>query len=88
MERDDREHAAGGESVYHAAEHDLQSVELSVDRYPYRLKRTLRRMMAADLAYYGNNGLALVRDGFEQQRLLGYILEDRKRLMQVGDEER
>lgn len=52
------------------------------------LERAMRRMMAADLAYYGNNGLALVRNGFEQQRLLGYILEDRKRLMQVGDEER
>ena len=52
------------------------------------LEGAMRRMMAADLAYYGNNGLALVRDGFEQQRLLGYILEDRKRLMQVGDEER
>lgn len=52
------------------------------------LEAAMRKMMASDLGYYGNNGLELVRNGFEQKRLLGYILEDRKRLMGVGEEER
>ena len=51
------------------------------------LEAAMRRMAAADLGYYGNNGVDLVRNGFEQKKLLSYILEDRKRLMHVRDEE-
>ena len=50
------------------------------------LEAAMRRMAAADLGYYGNNGLELVRNGFDQKRFFAYVLEDRKRLMHVRDE--
>ena len=45
------------------------------------LVTAMRKMMVSDLSFYGNNGLALARNEFEQQQLFKYILEDRRKLM-------
>lgn len=52
----------------------------------FQLTEAMKKMVISDLEYYGNNGLELARNGFEQKQLFAHILEDRKRLL--GDEQK
>ncbi len=52
------------------------------------LTEAMMKMMTSDLEYYGKNGLEFARNGFDQQKLFEYILEDRKKLLQRENRER
>lgn len=51
------------------------------------LETAMRRIIVSDLHLYGNNGLELVRNGFDQKQLFKYILEDRKRLLGIANDQ-
>ena len=49
------------------------------------LTAAMKKMLTADLVAYGQNGVKFVRENFEQNQFLAYMLSDRKKLLKVED---